>query len=322
MTDRLTALKLFTRVARVGSFTRAGRELGLSQPSASRVISMLEKEVGNSLLTRNTRGVRLTDAGSDYLARLEPILDALEEADHAARGTGELSGTLRLGLTSSLALREVIPRLPAFIERHPALRIDLDIDDERQSLLREGIDVGLRCGQLTDSTATARLVGVNQQLLVAAPDYLRRAGRPASPSELASHAVLIGPSGTKPDAWSFERDGRTVSVRVEGRLISSANEGAVVAAVAGLGIVSTGLWSCREDLARGALVQVLPEWRMHATKVHALFPAGRAAKPAARAFIDYLIGELRGGPYASAAPGTKTERIYPASASARRQASR
>src|ERR1700729_3218086 len=98
MNDRLFALRLFTRVARVGSFSAAGRELGLSQPSASRILAVLEREIGVALLTRTTRAVTLTEAGADYLARIEPILAALEEADYAARGTGELRGTLRVGL--------------------------------------------------------------------------------------------------------------------------------------------------------------------------------------------------------------------------------
>src|ERR1700749_3806885 len=116
MSDRLHALRLFVRVARTGSFSRAGRELGLSQPSASRIVAALEREVGAALLTRTTRALTLTEAGADYLARVEPILAALEEADHAARGTGELRGTLRIGISSSFATREVIPRLGAFLD--------------------------------------------------------------------------------------------------------------------------------------------------------------------------------------------------------------
>ena len=151
MSDRFFALRLFARVARTGNFSRAGRELGLSQPSASRIAAELEREVGAALLTRNTRGVTLTEAGADYLARIEPLLAALDEADHAARGTGELRGTLRVALSSNFAVQEVIPRLPAFMQRHPALRIDLLMDDRRHDLVNEGVDVALRWGVLKDS---------------------------------------------------------------------------------------------------------------------------------------------------------------------------
>jgi DNA-binding transcriptional LysR family regulator len=153
MNDRLFALRLFARVARTGSFSRAGREFGLSQPSASRIIAALERDVGAVLLMRTTRAVTLTEAGTDYLARIEPLLAELEEADHAARGTGEIRGLLRVGLSSSFAVREVIPRLPGFMDRHPALRIDLLMSDQHQDLLSEGVDVALRFGPLKDSNA-------------------------------------------------------------------------------------------------------------------------------------------------------------------------
>lgn len=292
MNDRLAALKLFARVAQTASFSRAGRELGLSQPSVSRLMAALERHVGNALLLRTTRAVTLTEAGADYLARIEPILAALDEADHAARGTGELRGVLRIGLPYSIAVREVIPRLPAFLQRHPKLRTELLMDDRRQDLLREGVDVAIRFGALPDSTATARLLGINQRLIVASPAYLKRAGKPKAPADLAAHTMIVGPAGSASSGWTFERHGKVTSVRADSRLIVNVNEGATVAALAGMGIISTGSWGVRAELGSGALVQLLPQWKMETTEVHAVFAAGRAAKVAARAFVDYLAGEL------------------------------
>lgn len=289
MSDRLLALRLFMRVARLKSFSRAGREFRLSQPSASRIIARLEREVGATLLARSTRGVNLTDAGSDYLARIEAILLALEEADYAARGTGELGGALRVAVSSSFAIREVVPRLPAFMRQHPALRLALQMSDQRQDLVSESIDVALRFGALADSNAVARRIGTSQRLLVAAPAYLAQAGTPAMPGELAAHALIVGPAGAAAEAWVFSRGGRTLSLRAEGRLSANVNEAATMAAVAGLGIMSTGSWACRAELADGSLVRVLPDWDMGATEINAVFPAGRAAKPAARAFVDHLL---------------------------------
>src|ERR1700722_9690175 len=125
MNDRLLALKLFARVAHTGSFSRAGKDLKLSQSSASRLIASLEREVGVTLLARTTRAVMLTEAGADYLARIEPALAILEEASQSIHGKGVLSGNLRIGLPASTAIREVIPRLPTFMSKHPQLRIDL-----------------------------------------------------------------------------------------------------------------------------------------------------------------------------------------------------
>ena len=293
MSDRFFALRLFTRVAHTGNFSRAGRELGLSQPSASRIAAELEREVGAALLTRTTRGVTLTEAGADYLARIEPLLAALEEADHAARGTGELRGTLRVALASNFGVREVIPRLPAFMQRHPALRIDLLMDDRRHDLVNEGVDVALRWGVLKDSTAVARRLAVSPRLLAASPAYLARAGSPDTPESLASHELIVGPLGLGLNWRSFKRDGRTTSVPFGGRLTISTKQGAIAAAVAGLGIVPTVFWLCRPELASGALVQVLADWQMEPMELHAVFAAGRAAKSSARAFADYLDTALR-----------------------------
>ncbi|MDR3722054.1 MAG: LysR substrate-binding domain-containing protein [Candidatus Acidoferrales bacterium] len=292
MSDRLFALRLFTRVARSGSFSRAGREFQMSQPSASRIVANLEREVGAALFIRTTRAVTLTEAGSEYLARIEPLLAELEEADHAARGTGEIRGVLRVGLSSSFAVRAVIPRLPAFLASHKALRVDLLMNDQRQDLLGEGVDVALRFGPLPDTSATARKIGTVERLLAASPAYLEKAGAPKLPTDLADHAIILGPAGLDPSAWTFRRDNRVVTARIEGKLTISANEGAIAAAVAGLGIVSTGRWGCLAEMRSGTLVQVLSDWQMETAEVHAVFPAGRAAKPAARAFADYLGREM------------------------------
>src|SRR5471032_1588324 len=296
MSDSLFSLRLFVRVARTGSISEAAREVGLPQPSASRAIMALEKELGVSLLTRSTRAVVLTEAGADYLARVEPLLDALDEARRVVRGTDELSGLLRVAMPPTFGLRVVMPLLPAFLARHPALRINVLMDDKRQDLLREGVDVAVRFGTLDDSNATARRLGYNERVLVAAPAYLRRAGTPQAPGDIKGHQVIVGPAGAAPSAWTFERDGQAVTVKVEARVQTSINEGAVAAAVAGLGLLSTGLLGCRAELANGALVRVLPDWRMAGVEFHAVFPAARAAKASARAFVDYLSWELDRAP--------------------------
>src|SRR5689334_20781941 len=122
MNDRLQALRLFVRAARLASFSAAAREFGLSQPSVSRILAALERDLGSALLIRTTRAVRLTEVGRDYLARIELLLRELEEADHLARGGKELRGSLRLGVSSNFAVREVVPRLPSFLASHPQLR--------------------------------------------------------------------------------------------------------------------------------------------------------------------------------------------------------
>lgn len=293
MNDQLSALRLFVHVARKGSFSAGGRALNVPQPTVSRVIAALERTVGAALFTRTTCAVALTDAGADFLVRLEPILAALDEAEHAVRGTGELRGNLRIGLSSTFAIREVVPRLPSFLERHPSLRVDLLIDDFRQDLVGEGVDLALRLGALPDSTAMARRIAAWPLVLAASPAYLARAGEPRAPAALASHAVIFGPARPK-QAWSFRKEGKTTSVRVDGRLSTTVNEVSTAAAVAGLGIVSMALVGCRKEIEDGTLVQVLPDWDMGSVEMHAVFAAGRAAKPSAKAFAEFLIVQFAG----------------------------
>src|ERR1700761_5205738 len=130
MNDRFTSMQLFVRVARSGGFSVAAREMGMTQPTASRMVAALEKQVGVTLLLRSTRTVTLTEAGTDYLARCEAILAALDEADHAARGTGELRGTLRGATSPTFASRTIMPRLPRFAQQHPRLRIEFTLNDK------------------------------------------------------------------------------------------------------------------------------------------------------------------------------------------------
>ncbi|HEY1926214.1 MAG TPA: LysR family transcriptional regulator [Caulobacteraceae bacterium] len=291
MSDHLSALRLFARVARRGSFSAAGAELGVPQSTASRTIAALEREIGASLLVRTTRAVTLTDTGADLLARIEPILADLDEAEHAARGTGELRGLLRVGLGTSLGVRLVIPRLKLFVDRHPALQVELMLDDQRQNLVTEGVDVALRFGALTDSTATIRKLKAWPRLLAASPAYLEGAPALDTPADLASHAVIIGPQGVSD--WSFRKDGTATSVRIEGRLRIPAMEGALTAAMSGMGIVLVMAGAVRRELQTGSLVQILPDWDLGSVDMHALFAGGRAAKPSARAFVAYLEEALQ-----------------------------
>ena len=291
MNDRFAALKLFVRVSQSGSFSGAGRELGLSQPSVSRIIADLETDVGAALLTRTTRAVTLTEAGTHYLARAEGILSAVDEADLEARGTGELRGTLRVGLATSLATRGVIPCLPIFMRRHPSLKIELLMNDQRQDLVIEGVDVAFRFGTLQDSTAMARRLLAWPVILAASPAYLADKGTPMTPSDLPQHAVIIGPSGVAP-TWTFRKDQRVLSITMDGQLTVTNNEGAIAASLAGLGIMSSASAGCRAELENGSLVRILSDWDMGSIELNALFASGRAAKPSARALADFLFTSL------------------------------
>ncbi len=288
MSDRISTLRLFCRVARTGSFTAAGKEVDLSQPSVSRIISNLEKELGVALFIRNTHTVKLTEAGADYLARIEAILSALEEANHQVRGDGKLKGRLRVGVATSFAVREILPRLPDFLDQHPGLNVDLVLTDARQDLISQAIDVALRFGPLSDSTMVARRLAITPRLIAASPAYLAKAGTPQIPADLAGHKVIIGPSSMGSTGWTFKKDGKTLSVRIDSQLMVTVNEASTAAALAGMGIISTAVLGCRAELERGELVQLLTGWEIGTIEVNALLAGGKTAKPSALAFAEYL----------------------------------
>jgi len=287
------ALKLYTRVARLGSFSAAARECGLSQSQASRIIAELEAGLGARLLSRTTRAVVPTEAGSEFLARMEPILIALDEAEHSVREGSELRGSLRMSMPTSVAIREVIPRLATFAARHPHLQIHFLLEDRRQDLVRDAVDVAIRLGPLADSGATAKPIATIPRLILAAPSYLERAGIPTRPDDLVAHRIVGGPAASVAWAWKFERHGETVVAEVSPHFTTNENEGAVAAAVAGFGITSTTGWACRRELEDGSLVALLTDWKTVDVPVHAYFPLGRPTRAAGRAVIEHLIADLR-----------------------------
>lgn len=286
------ALKLYTRVARLGSFSAAARECGLSQSQASRIIAELEAGLGARLLSRTTRAVVPTEVGSEFLARMEPILVALDEAEHSVREGSELRGSLRMSMPTSVAIREIIPGLTTFTARHPHLQIHFLLEDRRQDLVRDAVDVAIRLGPLADSGATAKLIATIPRLILAAPSYLERAGTPAKPDDLVAHKIVGGPASAVAWAWKFERNREIVVAEVSPDFTTNENEGAVAAAVAGFGITSTTGWACRRELEDGSLVALLTDWKTVDVPVHAYFPLGRATRAAGRAVIEHLIANF------------------------------
>jgi DNA-binding transcriptional LysR family regulator len=292
--DQLQALRLFVQIARTGSFSKGAREMKLSQPTASRIIALLEEQLDTTLFSRSTRGFMITEAGAAYLARIQPILHSLEEADNAMRGSDRLRGVLRVAVTSIFASRVIVPRLGAFLALHPDLQVELVIEDRRQDLILEAVDVAIRFGKLVDSTAIARLVGRWPLVVAAAPAYLDKHGSPETPEALAEHIfVMAGPvAGT---ALLFRQGDRQSSVQPRGQVSISNAEVGVSAVRAGLGVAVASLPTFAEDLDSGALLRLLPNWELGNIEAHALFASGQAAKPAARAFVDHLVAMLRPG---------------------------
>jgi DNA-binding transcriptional LysR family regulator len=293
MSDRLQELRVFVRAAEGGSFSRAARDLGLSQPSVSRIIGGLEARLGVTLLLRTTRRITVTDAGALFLDRAREILAEIEDAEDAARGIDSLRGIIRLALPVIYGTREIIPRLPRFLAAHPLLQVEMAVADTRQDLIAEGADVAIRLGELGDSGFGARKLKTLETMLVASPLYLKARGTPKTPADLASHDCIFGPGNFGRDSWSFTRNGIETSVEVRGRIHTNSGPGVFASAMAGLGIAMASTVMFAAEIKAGALVPLLRGYKLEPVDVHAFFPDGPRPSTKVRALVDFLVKELK-----------------------------
>jgi DNA-binding transcriptional LysR family regulator len=293
MSDRWQELRIFVRAAESGSFSRAARELRLSQPSVSRIIGELEARLGVTLLLRTTRRITVTDAGALFLDRAREILADMEDAEDAARGLDSLRGLIRLALPVVYGTRKIIPLLPKFLALHPELKVEMAVSDARQDLVAEGADVAIRLGELDDSVFGARKLETLERMLVASPGYLRARGTPKRPADLAAHDCIFGPGNFGRDSWSFSRDGAEISVDVRGRIHTNSGPGAFASVMAGLGIAMVSTVMAGPEIKQGMLVPLLRGYRLSPVEVHAVFPGGPHPSTKVRALVDFLVEELK-----------------------------
>ncbi|HBW3372368.1 TPA: LysR family transcriptional regulator [Klebsiella pneumoniae] len=293
MTDRWLEIDVFTRVAESGSFSRAAQELGLSQPSTSRIVTGLEARLGVKLLLRTTRNMSLTEAGAAFLERARQAAADLEEAEDAARGIDSLRGTLRLAVPVMYGARAVIPALSGFLERYPDLRVEITMRDERQNLVAAGVDMAIRMGTLEDSTFGARQIASVARMLVAAPAYLAKRGVPETPEELVFHdALLHEQSFSEKSTIKLFKAGTERVVTLRGRVRIDAAPGILAAATAGLGIANVTTLMSAQERQDGSLIQLLPDYELEPLKAFAVFPSGPRPSAKVQALVTHLIAVL------------------------------
>jgi DNA-binding transcriptional LysR family regulator len=290
-------LRLFVRIARLGSISAAARDLSVTPAGASARLATFEKGLGARLLHRTTRQATLTEDGLAFLPHAEHVLDAAEAA-RAALGREQATprGTLRVAAPGSFARMHIVPGLPDFCGRYPDLVLDLRISDSVVDLVEGAFDVAVRYAELGDSSFVARRLAPDRRVLVASPEYLRRRGRPKTPDDLAEHACLV--VGTL-DLWTFQgADGKPIVRRVSPTL--RINDGGAVrdAACAGLGLALMATWCAADELRSGSLVPILSEYPLVSTQtLWALYPSSRELAPKVRAFIDWLVARFGPEPY-------------------------
>lgn len=289
--DRFTALTVFRHVAELNSFAQAGRRLGLSAPAISKNIAELEARLGARLIHRTTRRMALTEEGRIYLEHVVRGLDALAEADQALCPVKAApSGVLRVSAPMTVTLTRLSTAIPAFLARHPALRLDLDLDDRRVDIVREGFDLAIRgSDHLEDSSLVARRLAVMPHVLCGAPSYFAVHGVPASPAELGAHACIRFSLSGHADTWEFRQDGRVERIAVDARYSVTSSLAVRDALRAGLGLSLIPRPYVEEDLETGRLQAALEDWRTVETTLHAVYPSRQHVAPKIRAFLDFLI---------------------------------
>lgn len=270
-------LQAFVHVATLGGLTRAGERMGISKSIISRRLAKLEAELGARLLTRTTRGISLTEAGTEFLVHAQRILADAEEARAAIAGhDGELAGLLRLAAPLSFGIRHLAPALAEFAGRHPRLALDVSYGDHVHDIVREGFDAAVRIGALGSSTLLARRLAPVRGVIAASPDYLARHGTPRVPQDLAKHEMLIYAGTRDPGMLFFDADPRPIGVRVHGRIRSDSGEALAEAALAGLGIGMFPAFMIYERVLDGSLVSILEDHPQPDMGIHLVRPPGPA----------------------------------------------
>ena len=291
--DRLAAMEAFVRVIDAGSFSGAAKQLRLGQPAVSKTIAQLEGWLGVRLLLRSTHRLTPTEAGRNFYDRAKRAIEEADEAELAARGAAAtLSGRLRFCGPLTFTRLLVMPCLSIFLSEHPALDIDVVLEDRDLDLVAAGIDVALLIGRLADSAVTARKIGQCQRRVIGTPAYFEAWGMPQTPADLLAHHAIVYEQRDGGASWSFRRGTSETTVAVSGRLRVSAGEGILEGVLAGLGFAIGSEWLFTPELKSGAVISVLEDWSLPAVDLWAVFPTGRQASAKARAFASFIESQM------------------------------
>jgi DNA-binding transcriptional LysR family regulator len=298
----------FVGAVEAGSFTAAAKKLGVSAEAVGKNVQRLERQLGVRLLQRSTRELALTAEGRLYYERCAGPLRELEAAEAAVAARGKApSGLLKVTSLSPFGRTYVLPLLPAFSRRHPAIEVELHLDDAVSDMIAEGYDVGIRAGEARDGTMVMREVAPLAFVVCGAPSYLAERGVPAGVEDLARHNCLRargrGPAG-RASAWLLGTGAAKVSVPVKGNFLANDMTRLLTAAVHGQGLVHAPLPLVLPLLRTGALRPVLVELVSQPARIFIHYPSRRQVPARVRAFVDFMLDHLRRNPDLASAPQT------------------
>jgi DNA-binding transcriptional LysR family regulator len=292
--DRFQEMHAFVAVVEAGSFVRAADALNLSKTAMSRLVSDLETRLGTRLLHRTTRKLSLTLEGEVFLERCKQLIDGVAEAEaELSVNSGEATGRLRINVPVSFGLLHLAPLWPAFMKQHPKVMLDVTLSDRLVDLVDEGYDLAVRIARLQASSLVSRQLTSTRLILCASPEYLRRHGTPAHPSEIAQHAVIAYSLLAMGEQWEFEGPAGPVTVKVTPRMRTNSGDTCCAAALQHQGIVLQPSFLVGTHLASGALVEILPQYRSIELGVYAVYPTRKHLTQKVRTLIDFLVDAFR-----------------------------
>ena len=286
--DQLRSMRAFVEVARSGSFARAATRLGRSTSSVSRQVMDLETWLGAPVFRRTTRRLTLTDAGGMFLPRCAGVVEAADGIERDAAAMAETpQGALHVASAPFLARHRMVPHLPEFAERFPAVRLRLHLDDHPVDLVGEGMDLAIRVGTLEDSALVTRRIGQTRLLLTASPAFLKEQGTPTSVGEISSYPCLVDTVPSHGNRWPLAS-----GLPVDGPV--TANDGEIIRdlTLAGLGISFLPDFFVEDDVRAGRLVGLFEEEIDHVIGIHVIYPPRRQITAAARTFAGFLAERL------------------------------
>ncbi|MGD9164924.1 MAG: LysR family transcriptional regulator [Chromatiales bacterium] len=297
--DRLDNLESFVAVVEAGQFSAAAERLSISKSVVSRRVSELEEHLGARLLQRTTRRLSLTEAGRGFYPRALQLLEDLAEAEQSvSSGQQALSGRIRLATPLTFGLLHLAPLINRFMQAHPGVVLDLDMNDAQVNLVQEGVDLALRIGSLEDSNLIALPLAPVRALIVASPDYLSRNGTPTTPEELQAHPALCYSNLPEPQKVHLtDRNGRQSTITLPLRLLANNGDLMLGAAEAGLGIYISPTFITYRAIQNGRLVPLLRDYRLPVTTAYAVYPSRRFVPLRVRALMEYLQQEFGERPY-------------------------
>ncbi len=288
--DRLKQIESFVSVVAKGSLTAAANAEGVAPAVIGRRIAALEQRLGVKLLLRTTRRLSLTHEGSAFLEACQRLLAELAMAEASVSAGGvKASGHLRITAPAGFGRRHVAPLVPRFVERHPEVSVSRNLSDRVVDIVNESVDCAVRVGDMPDSSLFSVRLADNRRLCVATPGYLARAGTPQHPRELDTHECLtLSSDASQTRGWAFVIDGELAHLRPRGRLDCSDGQVLHDWCLAGLGIAWRSTWEVEDEIASGALLSLLEDFRAPPNGIHAVFPQRKHLALRVRLWIDFL----------------------------------